>query len=108
MQINDNNIQKIFNAMESHISDENQFIDNLNRNLDFVQVAKERNDRMVKAERKRLLNIVGCGLLIATIIVLAFVFGLSSGGSIYTMLYVICASFLSSVAIIVYGLVSER
>lgn len=82
-------------SMEGKLTDEADFMANLERNLDFIEQAKQRNDRMAKKKRTLLLKVVIFGLLVsASIITLSLLY---DSASIYTDLYALTAACLSSI-----------
>ncbi|MGN1221349.1 MAG: hypothetical protein ACI4TU_10480 [Candidatus Cryptobacteroides sp.] len=85
-------------SMEGKLTDEADFMASLERNLDFIEQAKQRNDRMAEKSRTLLLKVVICGILVsASIITLSLLYDSSS---IYTGLYALAAACLSSILMI--------
>lgn len=91
----DTDFKNMFASMEGKLTDEADFMADLERNLDFIEQAKQRNDRMAEKSRTLLLKVVICGILLsASIIALSLLY---DSASIYTCLYVLVAACLSSI-----------
>jgi len=105
--MDDKKIMAMLDGMKDKLSDDKTFLENMQRNLDFAQQAKLRNDTMVKESRRRLLWTILSGIIAAVIIVVMFLIGRYIGSGAYTTLYAVISASLTSVATLIYGLVIQ-
>ena len=81
-------------TLEGQLTDDAAFMANLERNLDFMEQARIRNDQMAAKSRRLLLTVVICGILVSTVIITFTM--LYDSISFYTGLYALTAACLSS------------
>ena len=88
-------LENMLASMEGKLSDDAVFMANLERNMGFVEQAKQRNDLMAAKSRRLLLTIVICGILVSAVIISLSI--LYNPVSFYSGLYALTAACLSSI-----------
>lgn len=96
-----NKVEEMITEMSSHLQDDSTFLSDLERNLDFVEQAKQRNERLEAEAKRRTLRTILFGIIIASVIVIMYVSLRNS--AMYSVFYAVAAACLSSVAILVYN-----
>lgn len=67
-------IEELLASMEGNLSEDKAFMADLERNLDFVEQAKQRNDSRAEKSRRLLLKVLLSGVLVSVSIVILYVF----------------------------------
>ncbi|MGN1210141.1 MAG: hypothetical protein ACI4TM_00525, partial [Candidatus Cryptobacteroides sp.] len=94
-------------GMEDKLQDDAAFLSDLQRNLDFANQAKLRNDRMTSRTRRRIWKTLLCGLVISSMTVIMTAVSRLSAISLFSVVYAVIPACLYSIAAVVYGL-SDR
>ena len=91
--------KNMFASMEGKLTDEADFMADLERNLDFIEQAKQRNDRRSERTRRLMLKVLLSGVLVSvSIIILSLLF---DAVTVYKCLYALTAAILSSILLLV-------
>ena len=103
--MNDNEIRNLIAGLEDRLDDDARFLSALERNLDCIEQARKRNDRMAEKSRRRLSRTVLGGLGMAAFILL-LVFNCPTL-SFYTIAYSVILSLLSMLTLMVVSIVLQ-
>lgn len=92
-------IEELLASMEGNLSEDKAFMADLERNLDFVEQAKQRNDSRAEKSRRLLLKVLLSGVLVSvSIVILSLLF---DAVTVYKCLYALTAACLSSILLLV-------
>lgn len=92
-------LDEMFASMEGNLSEDKAFMADLERNLDFVEQAKQRNDSRAEKSRRLLLKVLLSGVLVSvSIVILSLLF---DAVTVYKCLYALTAACLSSILLLV-------
>ena len=92
-------IEEMLASMKGNLSEDKTFMEELDRNLAFVEQAKQRNDRRSGRTRRLMLKVLLSGVLVSvSIIILSLLF---DAVTVYKCLYALTAAILSSILLLV-------
>ena len=92
-------IEELLASMEGNLSEDKAFMADFERNLDFVEQAKQRNDSRAEKSRRLLLKVLLSGILVSvSIVILSLLF---DAVTVYKCLYALTAAILSSILLLV-------